>query len=125
MANIAMTAADILKWIAWGPVSVQRFHGYNNQAGTLYIQLHEITPKSDGTVTAGSVPKVKSFQVLAGLPFSFEMVNDITMSELVVCISSTEANYTAVAAAGGLDMTVTVASDFLCDGTEVVVGDLT
>ncbi len=125
MANIVMVAADLTKYIAWGPVMVQRFHGMNNQNATLYIQLHEISPLAAGGILDQAVPPVKSFQVLANLPFSFQMVDTINLSELVVGISTTELTYTAVSAAGGLDMTIMVASDFLCDGTEVVVGDTT
>lgn len=123
MPNVAMTAADIYKWIAYGPNRVTQFFGMNNQAGILYIQLHQLTPKADGTIADATVPAIKSFQVLANAPFSFTV--DLTLSDLYVAISSTEANYTAVAAAGGLDMTVVVSSDFLCTGNEVVVGDTT
>lgn len=121
--NIALTAANISKWIAWGTVRVTSLHGMNNQGTTVYIQLHEVPPKADGTLAAGTVPSVKSLQCAANSPFMFNV--DFTLKELFLALSTTEANYTAVAAAGGLDMTVVVSGGFLCDGTEVVVGDTT
>lgn len=120
--NIPMVAANIDKWIARGSAVVQSIFGMNNQGGTLYIQLHQIRPNTDGHITAGAIPVVKSFQVLGNLPFAFSNIN-LTLPGLFVAISTTEANYTAVAAAGGLDMTVVCSSQFYCDGTEHVVGD--
>ena len=121
--NIALTAADIIKWVAYGPTVVQAIHGMNNQGATLYIQFHEVPPKSDGTLAAGAIPAYKSLQVAANSPFWFAI--NSTLNGLLYVVSTSEANYTAVAAAGGLDATLECGSDFLCDGTETVIGDLT
>jgi hypothetical protein len=120
---INLTAANISKWIAWGTVTITELHGMNNQGAILYIQLHEIPPLASGTLTNEAVPAYKSFQVLANAPFYFNL-SSCTLKECFLVISTTELNYTAVAANGGLDMSVAAQSDFLCDGTETVVGDL-
>lgn len=95
----------------------------NNQATTTYIQLHEVPPKADGTLPANSIPRIKSLACLANSPFYFSV--DFTLKELFIALSSTEVNYTAIPANTGLDMTVTVSGEFLNDGSEGVVGDLT
>lgn len=123
MSNIAMVAADLTKWIAWGPVTVNKLHGYNNQGVAVYIQLHQVPPLAAGGLTAGAAPVIKSLACAANAPFAFTM--PFTLSECLVALSSTEASYTAVAAAGGLDMTVDFDSDFLVDANTTVVGDLT
>jgi hypothetical protein len=47
------------------------------------------------------------------------------MKQLVVAVSSTEINYTAVSANGGLELSIEVSGNCLTDGSEVIVGDLT
>lgn len=121
--NINLVAANTSKWIAWGPVRITQLHGYNNQGTSVYIQLHQVPPKADGTLAAGTVPAVKSLECLPGLPFAFTL--DFTLSECFLALSTTELTYTAVGAGGGLDLTVVASGEFLCDGTEAVVGDLT
>lgn len=121
---VPIVAANITKWLAWGPVTIQSIVGMNNQGSTLYIQLHQVPPLANGTLANGTVPAVKSLQVLANAPFAFQNLN-VTLAECFLAISSTEVNYTAVSAAGGLDGTVFCQSQFMCDGTETVVGDLT
>lgn len=126
--QIAMTAADLLKWIAYGPCTVTKIWGYNPE-GTddLYIQLHQTPPLADGTLTAATVPAVKSLVAQASFVFSYgpkDFGEGLALSELLLAISTTEANYTAPAAGHGLDMFVEVSGAFLCDGTEVVTGDL-
>jgi hypothetical protein len=129
--NIAFTAADIAKWIAFGPVRVRSIHGFNNQSTDLYVQLHEI---SKGTVSStqvqpanGTVPKFKSLHVQAGNSFKWEFEDGIVFSELVVAISTTEANLTIVGASGGVDLTLVADGDFMVDNypTLTVFGDLT
>ena len=123
--NIALTKADILKWIAYGPTVLQAIHGMNNQGTPLYIQFHEVPPATTGplTLAAGAVPAYKSLQVAANSPFWFAL--NSTLGSCLYVVSTTELNYTAAGANGGLDATLECGSDFLCDGTEVVVGDLT
>lgn len=118
-----MVAANIDLWIAWGRTRVTQVFGMNNQGSIVYIQLFDQTPQANGHMAAGSVPKIKSLQCLANAPFFFTV--DLTLEELMVALSTTEVNYTAVGAAGGLDMTVVCDTDYLCTGNEVIVGDTT
>lgn len=122
-----MTLADIVKWAAWGQVTVKSISGFNNQGTDAYIQLHQ-TPPVTGADTAGTqlangtVPAYKSLYAQANNGFYYEL--NVTLKELLVAISSTEVNFTAVSANTGLDMELDIDSQFACDGTERVVGDL-
>lgn len=118
---VKMTAANLTKWMAWGRVVVKTIHGYNNNGASVYIQLHQ-----EPVLTAGDVPACASLQCFAndGFMFSFG-TQGIELSELIVGMSSTEANYTAVGAGAGLDVTFDIDTQFACDGTETIVGDLT
>jgi len=116
-----MVAANLTKWVAWGPVTVRSMFGWNNNATPVYIQFFQ-TP----TVAASDVPAMKSLVAAGNNGFMYVFGPEgITLSELLVALSTTELNYTAVSAASGLDMTLDIDSQFACDGTEVVVGDLT
>jgi hypothetical protein len=124
MALISMVAADVFKWVAYGPCVIRRFHGQNNQGATVFIQFHQTPPVSTTTnVPTNTVPAVKSFGVFANLPFDYPH-EDISLSECTICLSSDETKLVPVAAAGGLDMTVEVDSVCLVN-TELVAGDLT
>lgn len=116
-----MVTTDETKWVAWGPCSVTHIHGYNPQAGTIYIQLFQ-----QPTVTAGDVPVVKSLLCPAGQNFFFDWdPAELQLSELFVALSSTEANYTAITANAGLDLTIVADSDCLVGSATTLVGDLT
>jgi len=118
---VNMVAADLTKWVAWGPVTVRAIHGWNNNGTSVYIQLFQ-TP----TVAASQVPACKALVATANNGFMYVFGEQgITLSELLVALSTTELNYTAVSAASGLDMTLDIDSQFACDGTEVIAGDLT
>lgn len=124
--QVSMVAADLVKWIAWGRVVVREIHGWNGQGSDVYIQLHQVPPLANGTLTASAVPAYKSLLAQAGNGFMYNFgPQGIELSELLIALSTTEVNYTAVSAAGGLDLTIDFDSQSACDGTEVVVGDLT
>ena len=111
---IAMVAADLNKWLSFGPCQVRSIWGFNNQATDLYIQLHEASRVSASVVIAnGAVPKGKSLLAQQSNGFKYEFQQPIDFSELVLAISTTEVNLTAVGAAGGLDMTVNIDGPFL------------
>src|SRR6266496_682128 len=121
MSNIALVAANLTKWCAFGQCRVIQVHGFNNQSADRYIQFHQAP-----TVTAADVPAIKSLWAPNGAGFSWSFFGGgIQLTELLVAISTTEANYTAPSAGGGLDMTVVVESDFLVTSTTAIVGDLT
>lgn len=126
MPLISMTAADLTKFIAFGDVLINKMWGWNNQGSDLYIQLHQTIPLAAGGLTASTVPACKSVVAQHGNGFFYSFgVEGMRLTELTIGISSTETNYTAVSANGGLDMTVEVGSNFLATGSETVVGDLT
>lgn len=129
--NIAFTAATLAKWVAFGSVRVRSVSGFNNQSSDVFIQLHEV---SKGTVAAaqvapanGTVPKFKSLHAQANNSFKWEFEDGIVFSELVVCMSTTEANLTLVGANGGVDFTLVADGPYMVDNfpTLTVVGDLT
>lgn len=112
---------DEKRWLAWGPVRVKRVFGFNNNASDdRYIQFHEAP-----TVANNDVPAVPALYAPANAPFSWDFSEDpILLDELLVAISSTQVNYTAVTDTG-LDMTVEFESPFHVTGNEAVAGDLT
>lgn len=120
--TVSMVAADLTKWVAWGPIRVYEIFGRNNQSADLYIQLHQVY-KDDLTSTS-TVPEVKSLETLGNLGFKYSFPGGLPLSELTVAISTTETLYTAVGAGGGLDLTLVI--DTLYSSTGVsVAGDLT
>lgn len=124
--QINMAAALTLKWVAHGLVTVNEIHGYNNQATDLYIQLHEVPPLSDGSLTASAVPAVKSLRAVTKTHFQFTFPGGLTLSQLLVAVSTTEPNYTSTGAgSSALDMTLDVDTVHPVTSTTVVVGDLT
>lgn len=124
MPNFPIVKANLTKWIAWGPVKISQITAFNPEAVVVYIQFHEVPPLSDGSLTAGAVPAFKSIAITNAT--SINLINlDINLKECLVALSSTEATYTAVAAGAGIDGTIVASGAFLCDGTEVVIGDLT
>ena len=127
MPIYAMVAADLTKFISWGSVIVKRVWGYNNQATALYVQLQELLPLAAGGIPASSVTPFKSLTAPKADPgFTYDFGPDgLYMKQLVVAVSSTEINYTAVSANGGLELSIEVSGNCLTDGSEVVVGDLT
>lgn len=118
--NIAIVAADVTKWIAWGPGKVTHIYGFNNQIVDLFIQLFQ-----SPTVAASDVPAIKALWAPSKAAFDWPFPDGLQFSELLVAPSSSEANYTAVGAGAGLDMTVVIETDFLVDATITVAGDLT
>ena len=123
-----MVAANLTKWVAWGRIVVHEIHGWNAQGADLYIQLHQTPPltAAGGALTAGTIPAFKSLlaQQANGFMYNFG-AQGVELSELLIAISTTEPNYTAVGAAGGIDLTIDFDTQFAVDGTEVIVGDLT
>lgn len=124
MANINMVKADLVKWVAWGLVRITQLTAFNPNAGTVYIQFHEVPPLANGTLTDQAIPAFKAIPVVNGTSVDLTQL-DINLKECLIAMSSTDATYTAVAAGGGLNCSFEASSSFLCDGTEVVVGDLT
>src|SRR5271169_1838752 len=110
MALISLTAASIYSYVAYGPVKVRRISGYNNQGANVFIQLHQKVPNSIATpIAAGDIPTYKSLQCFANDGFIFGYSEDgIYLTPLVIGMSSTEANFTAVGAGGGVDCTVEI-----------------
>lgn len=125
--NFSLVAANINpKWVAWGPVQIKRFQGWNANASAVYIQFHQTPPLAGGTtLTAGRVPEFKSFLASAANGFDYEFPNYVRMNELTVALSSTEANYTAVGAGAGLDLTMEFDSLYDVQNGDAVIGDLT
>lgn len=125
---LALTSADIYKFVAFGPVKVRRIHGWNNQASNVFIQLHQKIPDSIATPLAtGNVPAFKSIVATPNNGFMYTFGEEGQFFDpLVVGMSSTETSFTAVAAAGGLDCTIEFdSSEYVTNGNETITGDLT
>lgn len=126
---VAMTAADLVKWIAWGPVRVRRIQGWNNNAASVYIQFHQTPPASYvggvSTLTASQVPAVKSFVATANNGFDYEWVDGLELNELTIGLSTSEVNFTSVGAGAGLDMAVWIDTECAVDSKTFLTGDLT
>ena len=115
-----MTLADLTKWVAYGHCQVVRIEAWNPQTFDIYLQLFQ-----KPTVANGDVPEQKSLWIPAGAQTSFDNVNSIPLRELLIALSSTEANYTALTANQGVDMTIWVISNYLVTTNTTVAGDLT
>ena len=113
-----LVAANLTKRIAYGLCRVVRIYGYNSQVSDRYIQLFQ-TP----TVANGDVPVLKGLYAPASAPFDWEL--NTALSELLIAISSTQPNYTAVGAGTGLDMTLEISTDFEVGSANTIAGDLT
>ena len=124
-----MTAADLTKFISFGTCRIREIHGFNNQSQDLYIQCFDQLPVSASVnVSASTVPTCKSMHTQAGNSFKWEFNDGLDFSKgLIIAVSSTETNYTAVSAASALDMTVVVDGPYLVANWAglTVVGDLT
>lgn len=127
--QIAFTSALLSKWCSFGLCQVKRIHGFNNQGASVYIQLFETSPESSSVnVSNGKVPTFKSLLAAANNGFDYDFgYNRPTFAELTIALSTTETSLTAVAASGGLDMTIDIDGLFLVDNFSglTVVGDLT
>lgn len=127
--QIAFTAALLSKWCSFGLCQVKRIHGFNNQGANVFIQLFETSPESSSTnVSNGKVPTFKSLLAAPNNGFDYDFgYNRPSFSELTIALSTTETSLTAVAASGGLDMTVDIDGLYLVDNYTglTVVGDLT
>lgn len=130
---VNLVAADLFKWLSFGPCVIRRFHGWNNQASAIYIQFHQRPPLGTAApftiIPNGTVPACKSFLAQANNGFDYAH-EDLPLTECTVCLSSTETSLTAVGAGAGLDWSIEI--DTVCpvtgreDGRVVkIVGDLT
>jgi len=119
ISRIKMVIADETKWVAWGPCRVLQIFGYNNHTADNYIQFF-----ASPIVTNGDVPAAAALFAPAVAPFSWNFTEPLWLPELLVGISSSEVNYTALTNTG-VDMTMLVESDFLVTSNTTVVGDLT
>ena len=117
-----MVIADETKWVAYGPCEVLAVWGFNNNASDRYIQFHEAV-----SVANGDVPAVKSLFAPASTGFNYSREHfggGLSLRELLVAISSTEVNYTALTDTG-LDLTILISTRYLVTSNTAVVGDLT
>lgn len=112
-----VTAADLTKLLAWGPVKIKSIHGWNAQSTDLYIQIfsNSVTIIGGGTTS----PTMEALLAQANNGFFYEL--DITLPMANYAISTTENVYTAVGANGGIRATFDIDSEFAADGTEVKV----
>lgn len=123
---VPMTNADRMKFLAFGPCTVRRIHGWNNQGADSYIQLHQkiadviVTP-----LTVGDVPISKSILAQANNGFNYIFGDaGIAFDALCLGISSTETSFTDVGSNKGLDMTVELDTEYSPPSTIAVTGDL-
>ena len=125
---IPIVAADLTKWISFGACRVRSISGFNNQSADVYIQLHEASPRSAAAVLAnGTVPKFKSLLAQQSNGFLYNFPGEgQDFAELTIAMSTTDTSLTAIGAAGGLDMNVTVDGPYLVANypTLTIAGDL-
>lgn len=126
MSLITMVAADLTKFVAFGPICVKRIHGYNASADC-YIQLFDTMPVSIASPIANAaVPTCKGIYCKTATPIFIDFGEEgIMLSSLIVGISSTQPTYTAVGAGAGVNITLDVESQYLTNGNEAIAGDLT
>jgi len=117
--NVKLVITDETKWVSYGRCTVKKVYGANNTQTDRYIQFHSAL-----TVATGAVPAVAALYAPAAAPFMWDFVTGIPLSELLVAISSTQIDYTAVVDSG-LDMTVDVETDHIVGSNTTLIGDLT
>ena len=117
--KIKLVITDETKWVAWGACRVLEVFGYNNHTADNYIQFFE-----SPIVANGDVPAVAGLFAPTAAPFGWKFADPIPLSELLIAISSTEVNYTALTNQG-LDMTAIVETDCPVTANTTLVGDLT
>ena len=122
-----MTAADLSKWVSFGPCRVTNLTGFNNQATDLYIQLHQQSAASSSVNVANTtVPTGGSLLAQSKNGFAYFFPNGgIDLNELCIAISTTQPALTLVGANGGIDLVVEVEGPYLVNSNIHVVGDLT
>lgn len=121
--NISLAATDLTKWVAWGPVNVQKIYGRNDSGFELYLQLHQ-----SPVVLAGDVPIPNGvLTVPTGEWFDWFFEPGLQLSELTIACSTTKLLYTAPGAGLGVTATCLFSSDFAVSNFSglAVVGDLT
>jgi len=115
----SMTAADLTKWIAYGPIKVNHVYGYNNQTTDLFVQFHE----SPTLANVSEIPAVKAIWAPAKAAFDWSWPEKLPLKELIIGVSTVEASFTQAAAASALDMTIIAETDFPVGANTSVVGD--
>lgn len=116
----SMLITDETKLIAFGPITIYKIYGRNNTGATVFIQFHE-----NLTVAAGDVPATKALEATANTWFDWSFEKGLSLTQLLLAMSSTQVNYTALVNAG-LDCTIEYETNF--ENTLVIpniVGDLT
>ena len=120
MKNNPLVVADLTKRIAWGHCKVIQIVGFNPQGTSRYIQLHQAP-----AIAASDVPAVKGMEVPPGTWFDWSFPHGLSLAELTVAISTTQANYTAPAASGGINCSLWTDSDHYVGSGNTISGDLT
>jgi hypothetical protein len=121
--NISLAAADLTKWVAFGPVKVDKLFGRNDSGAELYLQLHQ-----SPVVLANDVPVPNGvLTVPTGEWFDWFFEPGIQLSELTIAVSTTKLLYTAPGAGLGVTATCLFSSDFAVSNFSglAVAGDLT
>lgn len=117
--KIRFLITDETKWVAWGSCKVLEIFGYNNHTADNFVQFFE-----SPIVTAADVPAMPGLFCPTAAPFGWKFAQPLPFSELLVAVSSTQVNYTALTNQG-VDMTVVVETDCPVTTNTTVVGDLT
>lgn len=121
--NASLAAADLTKWVAWGPINVQKIYGRNDSGADLYLQLHQ-----SPVVLVGATPVPNGvLTVPTGQWFDWFFEPGVALSELTIGISTTPLTYTAPGAGLGVTATCLFSSDFAVSNYSglTVSGDLT
>jgi len=121
--NISLAAADLTKWVAFGPIKVDKIFGRNDSGAELYLQLHQ-----SPVVLANDVPVPNGvLTVPTGEWFDWFFEPGIQLSELTIAVSTTKLLYTAPGAGLGVTATVAFSSAFAVANVSglTVTGDLT
>ena len=115
----SMVITDETKFIAFGPITIYKIYGRNNTASAVYIQFHEAP-----TVAASDVPATKALEASANTWFDWSFEKGLSLTQLLLAMSSTQINYTALVDAG-LDCTIEYETNYDVDSNTTIVGDLT
>jgi len=119
-----MVAAELSKWVAYGPCRVTGIFGYNQQTDDRYVLFFE-TP----TVANNDIPTSKGLNFPSKTSASYgtnAFGESLSLSELMIAISTTPQKLTAPGAGEGLELTIEVDTSYpVQSGITTLVGDLT
>jgi hypothetical protein len=119
--RVTLLAANLTKWLAFGPTAILKIYGANAQGTDLWLQFFE-----SPSVTAGDVPAISPIWFPSLVDSYYINMHSIYVDSCFAAVSTTRDTYTAPGAGLGLNVTIEYETQYpVIAGTTTSVGDLT